>query len=182
MEIKKGIMIVLLTVCVVSIASFLVLYFLEHYYYSGEKYEVYFTESFGMEPTIMRGDYVLVDKLVNVEDIIAGPYPDGDIIAFRRGRGTIIHRAIEKELDGDRIKFTTKGDWNRFVDAEPVYEENVIGEAVDVNFILPKIWLHKFLILIVTIITGTLGLILYFMIRGEKPSSTSSFRTYDLRH
>ncbi|MGD8565438.1 MAG: signal peptidase I [Candidatus Bathyarchaeota archaeon] len=81
------------------------------------------------EPTLHVGDLIIVQGIPPTE-INAAPYPDGDIIVFRRGRGLIVHRAIEKELDGDRIKFTTKGDGNLHADAEKVDEENVIGKVI----------------------------------------------------
>lgn len=42
----------------------------------------------------------------------------GDIVSFRRGTSLIVHRVVEKGIDGEGIYFVTKGDGNSFNDGK----------------------------------------------------------------
>jgi len=89
-----------------------------------------------MRPTIELDDIVLI-RTVDMSEINAAPYPDGDIIAFYlpHSEDIIIHRAIEKIYDGDTLYFRTKGDGNAAPDAKMVPEYDVIGIVIA---IIPK--------------------------------------------
>ena len=83
-----------------------------------------------MRPTMDVGDIAIVSK-VPVENI-----KQGDIIQFKKGDLTVIHRVFEVYSQGNTKLFTTKGDANSDPDVEPVVPEQIIGKTV---FILPKI-------------------------------------------
>jgi signal peptidase len=78
-----------------------------------------------MEPEIAPGDVVIVDER-STEAI-----EEGDIITFVRGEGDkpVTHRVVGIEERGDTTVFTTKGDANEDVDAQPIPAGNVIGEV-----------------------------------------------------
>lgn len=78
-----------------------------------------------MEPDIAPGDVVIVDE-GSTEAI-----EEGDIITFVRGENgkPVTHRVVGVEERGDTTAFTTKGDANEDVDAQPVPAGNVIGEV-----------------------------------------------------
>jgi len=80
--------------------------------------------------TLHIGDLIIVQG-VSADEINAAPYPDGDIIVFRRSNELIVHRAIEKQTTPEgRISFRTKGDGNSSPDLTPVSSDNVIGKVV----------------------------------------------------
>ena len=82
--------------------------------------------------TLHIGDLIIVQG-VGGDEINAAPYPDGDIIVFRRpqaGDELIVHRAIEKQTTGGKISFRTKGDGNSSPDITLVSVDNVIGKVV----------------------------------------------------
>jgi len=82
--------------------------------------------------TLHVGDLIVVQG-VKPEEIKTAPNPDGDIIVFRRpqaGNALIVHRAIAKQMVGDKIFFTTKGDANSVPDPALVPEDYVIGRVV----------------------------------------------------
>lgn len=83
------------------------------------------------ERTLHVGDLIIVQG-VNVSDIHAAPYPDGDVIVFQQlyGDELIVHRAIEKRVDpnGD-VSFVTKGDGNSVPD-QPIPVSRVIGKVI----------------------------------------------------
>jgi len=86
------------------------------------------------ERTLHVGDLIILQK-VKAEDIKAEPYPNGDIIVFRRSQGDkdlIVHRAIAKEKRDGTWYFQTKGDGNPIADSPfpNIPEENVIGRVV----------------------------------------------------
>ncbi|WP_440990693.1 signal peptidase I [Haloarchaeobius baliensis] len=78
-----------------------------------------------MEPEIAPGDVVVVDE--RSTDAIA----EGDVITFVRGESgkPVTHRVVGVEERGETTVFTTKGDANEDVDAQPVPAGNVIGEV-----------------------------------------------------
>ncbi len=76
-----------------------------------------------MAPTLWRGDLAVLSKI--------GDYKIGDIIVFKRGKETIIHRIAKVLPEG----FKTKGDNNSQADFPIVGEKNVFGKVV---FVLPK--------------------------------------------
>ncbi len=83
------------------------------------------------ERTLHVGDLIIIQG-INVSDIHAAPYPDGDIIVFQQlyGDELIVHRAIERREDSNgNINFVTKGDGNSASD-QPIPASNVIGKVV----------------------------------------------------
>jgi signal peptidase I len=86
------------------------------------------------EPTLHVGDLIIVQG-VNPEDIKAEPYPNGDIIVFRKLQegDLVVHRAIAKEKKEDgKWYFQTKGDGNSSPDSPypNIPEDYVIGRVV----------------------------------------------------
>ncbi len=83
-----------------------------------------------MRPTIDVGDVLIIAKAS--ADVVE----EGDIIQFRQGDNTIMHRVIEiQEVEGAKF-FITQGDANNAPDLEAVGPEQVVGKAV---FTVPKI-------------------------------------------
>lgn len=82
------------------------------------------------ERTLHVGDLIVVEG-INVSDIKAAPYPDGDIIVFHQlyGDELIVHRAIEKRTQDGLISFVTKGDGNTGPD-QPIPAAQVIGKVI----------------------------------------------------
>lgn len=84
-----------------------------------------------MKPTLQVGDLIVVQGL-NASEINAN-YSNGDVIVFRKptnSRDLIVHRAVEKKLDGDTWSFRTKGDNNSGVDPWWVSEKDLIGKVI----------------------------------------------------
>jgi len=79
-----------------------------------------------MEPDIMPGDVVLIEKFKNEQEIYA--LAPTDIINFQRGDIVITHRIMEVLYDQDgNISFRTKGDNNNTVDVQTVSPNDVRG-------------------------------------------------------
>jgi signal peptidase len=81
--------------------------------------------------TLHVGDLIVVEG-INVSDINAAPYPDGDIIVFHQSYSDelIVHRAIGKKTQDGNISFVTKGDGNMGQDSQEVPEAQVIGKVI----------------------------------------------------
>lgn len=92
-----------------------------------------------MYPEIEVGDVVIVKKC-EINDI-----KEGDVIEYKIEDQNIVHRVTKIEVEKNTFKITTKGDNNRSEDANPVYQEQLIGKVVfKVKYIgLPSIWLNK---------------------------------------
>ena len=87
-----------------------------------------------MEPLIMPGDVILVEKIQKQEDI--DKLKKGDIIQFRMENFLVSHRIIDI-VDGEQGKsYRTKGDNNNTADSDPVLAQNIKGRIVK---IVPKI-------------------------------------------
>lgn len=85
-------------------------------------YDMFAVLSGSMEPCYHVGSVVYVDKMP-AEDIKVG-----DPIAFYLDEKTIAtHRVVE--IDTDNKLFTTKGDANDVVDANPIRFEQLIGKG-----------------------------------------------------
>jgi signal peptidase len=74
-----------------------------------------------MEPAIPVGSIVIIKK-VNPEDVKVG-----DIIAFKGSESTILHRVIDKVVEGGSFYFRTKGDANEDPDPWIVKPEDICG-------------------------------------------------------
>ena len=84
-----------------------------------------------MEPLIMPGDVVLVNKVKPGEN-----FKVGEIIQFRRDTILIDHRIIEIVKDDKSLGYRTKGDNNSGPDSQIVKPEDVKGTVIQV---IPKI-------------------------------------------
>lgn len=126
------------------------------------------------ERTLHVGDLIVVEG-INVSNINAAPYPDGDIIVFHQlsGDELIVHRAIEKRVQNGNIYFVTKGDGNTGPD-QPIPADRVIGRVV-----LRIPWIGHlalimrnstgvYLIIALIIILVVIEL-LFPMLRGQRP-------------
>lgn len=73
-------------------------------------------------------DHIEVGDLIFVNRVDANTLKKDDIIAFTENKIVVTHRIVDvkKGEDGSPV-FTTKGDANNIVDAEPVTAENIIG-------------------------------------------------------
>jgi signal peptidase len=84
-----------------------------------------------MEPVLYRGDLILVEGIQNLGDIYAAPKdadPPGDIIVFQGTSDLIVHRAVERNVNGDgTYSFKTWGDNNGFPDSGIVQGSDVVG-------------------------------------------------------
>lgn len=93
-----------------------------------------------MAPYLDTGDLVLVRR-VAPESIVVG-----DVIQFRDGNETTIHRVIDLN-DDPQLHFVTQGDANPEMDEEPVMADQVIGK---VTVTVPKlgwvaVWMRQLL-------------------------------------
>jgi len=92
-------------------------------------YQSFLVQSGSMEPAIMIGDIVVVQK--------QNQYFKNDVITFlNKDQRVVTHRIIEtKETDGE-IQFITKGDANRSEDEDSIVAHQVLGKVV---FVIPKL-------------------------------------------
>jgi len=134
------------------------------------KFRILVMAAKSMEPTIMTGNCILVDTTVNVEEIVAAPYPTGDIIAFHQSYGDAIiaHRAVEKQVDaqGNVFSFTTKGDHNVGAD-QPIPASSYIGKVVNTNLPFYQMLTSLISLIAIAIATGILTVVLYIMYHKE---------------
>lgn len=84
-------------------------------------YKPFIVLSGSMEPTIMTGDLVIIQKC-NVNEL-----KEGDIIAFRSGNSVITHRILKSTIENGQKMFITKGDNNNTEDRNPVALSDVEG-------------------------------------------------------
>ncbi len=110
--------------------------------------------STSMEPTLMRGDLLVVQGGLNwSSDIIAGP-ETGDIIVFRKPGNPeefLVHRAIEKFQYNDTWYFITKGDNNNNRDYWPGFPNGGVPES----YLIGKVIWHIPLLGYIKIYLGT---------------------------
>jgi len=86
-----------------------------------------------MEPLIMPGDVVLINKVKPAETLTL---QTGEIIQFRRDTILIDHRIIEIVKDEKSMGYRTKGDNNSAADSQIVKPEDVRGRIIQV---IPKL-------------------------------------------
>jgi signal peptidase I len=94
--------------------------------YLGTSTPLYAVESGSMEPTLYRGDLVIVravdPETLEVGDIIIFEVPSYDV--------PIVHRIIEIEQDNGELNFTTKGDNNPIADNWSISASNIIAKVI----------------------------------------------------
>ena len=89
-----------------------------------------------MEPAIQVGD-VVITKTVPVKEIQVG-----DVIRFRDGRVSVVHRVVDIQQHGNQVIFTTRGDDNN-TDDPPISEQAYQGKVI---LTVPRIgWLAIYL-------------------------------------
>ncbi len=111
-----------------KIASFLVVLlialFVVFTFFLGTTHFWVTVTSDSMQPGLYRGDVIILMK--------TNEYHPGDVIAFSRGSGVIVHRVIEKTPMG----FRTQGDHNSIPDMGVVLESSILGkQALKIPFV-----------------------------------------------
>ena len=158
---KRTLSFVMLTVFLASVAGSAVLYFKMPKSNESDRF-LLLCVSESMEPTVMKGNYILVDRTVGADQIVAGPYPIGDIICYHmlyEGK-LAIHRAIEKRVENGSVFFVTKGDNNAAPD-QPLPSGNLVGKVVDTNVPLVAMVVTFWSLVMVAVVTGVLCTVLY---------------------
>jgi len=125
------------------------------------EYPMLAVASGSMEPTLYKGDLIMVQGVSTGYDIKVGPKDSaepGDIIVFHKPTDPselIVHRAIDKELRGGTWYFQTKGDANSGADnwdgnwktdcdlAENYVVGKVVGHVSRIGYI--PLFLREFL-------------------------------------
>ena len=122
------------------------------------EYPMLAVASGSMEPTLYKGDLIMVQGVLDGYDIKVGPKDSaepGDIIVFHKPTDPselIVHRAIDKEFRGEMWHFQTKGDANNYPDnwgqgdcdlAENYVVGKVVGHVSNIGYI--PLFLREFL-------------------------------------
>jgi|SRR3989344_3049908 len=88
-----------------------------------------FTNTNSMDP--------FIDETANAIEITPSN-PDviqvGDVIAYQTTYGVLIHRVIEKGIDGEGVYYIVKGDNNRFQDPFKVRFDDIQGVVVAIIY------------------------------------------------
>jgi signal peptidase len=92
-----------------------------------------------MHPNINRGDIIVIKKMD-----IAG-IKINDVVSYKKGSYTVIHRVIDKYENNNQLILITKGDNNKVRDVDPVLEYQVVGKVIIIipKIGYPSIWLKK---------------------------------------
>jgi len=125
------------------------------------EYPMLAVASGSMEPTLYKGDLIMVQGVSSAQDIVVGrddAVPPGDVIVFHKPTDTselIVHRAVDKEFRGGKWYFQTKGDANSGADnwdgnwetdcdlAEDHLVGKVVGHVSHIGYI--PLFLREFL-------------------------------------
>jgi signal peptidase I len=94
-----------------------------------------------MEPNVMTGDAVIIDRAPNsLADIELGT-----IIAFHMENKVVIHRLMELEIDNGVASARTKGDNNAAFDHWIVTDDELIGVVIMRVPVIgwPTVWLER---------------------------------------
>jgi signal peptidase I len=91
------------------------------------------TDGYSMYPFIRPGAIILIEALK--EESVPEP---GEIIAWKRESGFVVHRLIRIVKSGNEIKYITRGDSCSFED-QPVSKEQIAGKVVSVETATGKI-------------------------------------------
>lgn len=91
-------------------------------------YRTYLVQSGSMEPSIMTGDVIVIQK--------KGTYFINDVVTFRENADRIVtHRIVSVEKDVAGNKYATKGDANRSGDENLISDAQILGK---VFLVIPK--------------------------------------------
>ena len=81
---------------------------------------------YSMFPSIKAGSLIYIEPVID-------PLP-GEIIAWRREEGFVVHRLVRVVNDGERIFYITRGDSCAGED-QPVQKEEIAGRVISVESI-----------------------------------------------
>jgi len=84
-------------------------------------------DGYSMYPSIRPGSVIFIEPLGEE----SGPAP-GEIIAWKRESGFVVHRLIRILRDGNEIRYFTRGDSCGYED-QPVTREQISGKVVRVE-------------------------------------------------
>ena len=105
------------------------------------RYKMIAIGSDSMNPAYYRGDAVIYDQKIKIEDI-----KKGDILVFSVGDKLITHRVVEiRPYNNDNLRFITKGDNNDSIDNFVVTSKDVRGVVIYYVKMIgkPSIWLKE---------------------------------------
>ncbi len=106
----------------------LAIYFLSSKFNVLGGYKPFLVQSGSMEPSIMTGDIIVVQKRET--------YFINDVITFQASTDRVVtHRIVEVEK-GEENKYSTKGDANRSGDEDAITNQQIIGK---VSLVIPKL-------------------------------------------
>lgn len=89
----------------------------------------FLVQSGSMEPSIMTGDIVLIQRQQT--------YLKNDVVTFRdKDERIVTHRITDIVQEEGELPITTKGDANRSEDADRIGEDQIIGKVV---LVIPKL-------------------------------------------
>lgn len=116
-RIKKGNLILILSIIFLIFVLFLKIYF------PNKKIQpfgitILKVSSNSMNPTLKKDDYIVIKK--------QSEYEIGDIITYNVEDCLVTHRIIEKYENA----FITKGDNNNVADEKKIYKENILGKVI----------------------------------------------------
>jgi signal peptidase len=105
------------------------------------EYPLFAVASGSMEPTLFRGDLIVVQGGLDFSELTVGYVTasvPGEIIVYRvpseyryMSSDPIVHRAVAKEYRNNRWYFYTKGDANSQIDYwSPINQDYIIGRVV----------------------------------------------------
>lgn len=93
-----------------------------------------------MEPSLYRGDLILVEKSKAYDELEVG-----DVLIYRHSNAIMVHRITEISQEGNHYIYQTKGDHNASPDTWRVEQGDVIGLARGriATFGYPTLWLNE---------------------------------------
>lgn len=104
------------------------------------RYQLIGVASGSMNPIIKKGDAVMIDQKILVNDL-----KTGDIIAYKKDNLIIIHRIVNINIEDDIVIFSTKGDANNTEDDIKLSIDDIKGKVIfDVPYIAwPSVYLSE---------------------------------------
>ena len=125
------------TLIVPSILTVVIVYFTSGYFH----YHALAIASGSMEPTIKKGDVVIVEKIDDKYDSLE----IGDTIAFQHSGVVVVHRIINILEEDGQYYIYTKGDANNSPDNYAVEQDMIIGTVrLKIPYVgLPTVWLNE---------------------------------------
>lgn len=104
------------------------------------RYQLIGVASGSMNPIIKKGDAVMIDQKILVNDL-----KTGDIIAYKKDNLIIIHRIVNVNIEDDIVIFSTKGDANNTEDDIKLSIDDIKGKVIfDVPYIAwPSVYLSE---------------------------------------